>query len=125
MKVTKLSSLPKRDYCPAAKIRLDFDSICRHLGVKPERGTFRDGLAFPNRYRSVCLELSTGRYATLTQTEMRQSIIEIGLEIADDEFFHEADLLEVSDSLGVDHEYVKRYQGDFTWIPASSNDRKT
>jgi len=54
------------------------------------------------------------------QTEMRQSVVEIGLEIRDDEFFHEADLLEVINGLGIDEDYVKRVQNDFTWIPSGS-----
>lgn len=54
------------------------------------------------------------------QTEMRQSVVEIGLEIREDEFFHEEDLLEVVGALGIDETYVKRFQNDFTWIPTPS-----
>ena len=51
------------------------------------------------------------------QTSMRESVIEIGLEIFDDEFFYEEDLLEIIAELQIEEVYVKRIQGDFTWIP--------
>lgn len=122
MRIIASSKLPKRDFCPAAECRFDFDQIAKNLQAKPSLGTFRDGLSFPNRYKGICIELSTGRYATLTQTEMRQSVVEIGLEIRDDEFFYEEDLLEVISGLGIDGDYVKRFQNDFTWIPVGSKD---
>ena len=114
--------MPERDLCPAAEMRFDFDKLAKRIGAEPHQETFPDdGLTNPSRYKEICIELSTGRFATLTQTDMRKSVIEIGLEIRDDEFFHEEDLLEVISGIQVDLEYVKRYQNDFTWIPASSN----
>jgi hypothetical protein len=118
MKIIPRTKLPKADYCPAAECRLDFDQAAERLRASPKRGTFRDGLPFPNRYREICMRLTTGRGATLTQTEMRQGVVEIGLEIRNDEFFHEEDLLEVMDVLGIGVEYVKRIENDFTWLPA-------
>lgn len=118
MKIIPRNKMPKRDYCRAAECRFDFASLAARLNAKPSRGTFDDGLAFPNRYKDVCMELSTGRYASLTQTEMRQAVVEIGLELEKDEFFHEEDLLEVLRELQIDEEYVTRMQGGFTWIPA-------
>jgi hypothetical protein len=119
MKIIPRSKIPKADYCPAAECRLEFDHVAEKLGAAPYRGTFRDGLPFPNRYRVICLQLSTGRGANLTQTEMRQGVVEIGLEIRDDEFFHEQDLLEVMEGLAIGPEYVKRFENDFTWLPAA------
>ncbi|HEY8097459.1 MAG TPA: hypothetical protein VIE65_15415, partial [Methylobacter sp.] len=116
MKIIPRSKMPKGDYCPAAECRFDFDQMAKYLGAKPIRGTFRDGSSFPNRYKDICLELSTGRYAILTQTEMRQAVIEICLENFDDEFFYEDDLNEVIAGLCIDADYIKRYQNDFTWI---------
>jgi hypothetical protein len=118
MLVIPNSKLPKADYCPAAEIRMSFDEIAQCLKVKPFKGAFRDGLPFPNRYKGICLLLSTGRGATLMQTEMRQAVVEIGLEIREDEFFHEEDLLEVMEALRIDKAYVKRFQNDFIWMPA-------
>jgi hypothetical protein len=120
MKIIACSKLPKREICRAAECRFDFDQIAEKLQAKPSRGTFRDGSPFPNRYKGICIELSTGRYATLTQTEMRQSVVEVGLEIRDDEFFHEEDLLEVISGLGIDGDYVKQIHNDFTWLPVGS-----
>jgi hypothetical protein len=122
MKIIPLSKLPKHDFCSAAECRFDFDKVAEKLKAEPMRDTFQDELPVSNWYKGICLELSTGRYATLSQTEMRQAIIEIGLEIRDDEFFYEEDLLEIINALGIDGDYVKRYRGDFTWIPVNTSD---
>ncbi|MFZ6679320.1 hypothetical protein [Undibacterium sp. Tian12W] len=119
MKIISSSKLPKRDYCRAAECRFDFDQIAKKLRAIPIQGNFHDGLPIPNQYTGICIELSSGRYANLLQTEMRKSVIEIGLEILDDEFFYEEDLLEIIAELEIEEDYVKRIQGDFTWIPRS------
>lgn len=118
MKLVPASELRGCDLRLAALCRVDIDAIAECLGAKPKRGTFRDGLTFPNRYREICIHLSTGRYATLTQTEMHPDQIEIGLEIRDDEFFEEADLLELVRETQLPEEYVHRMRGGFTWVTA-------
>jgi len=120
--VVPFSKLPKRNYCRAAECRFDFDQIASRLGVRPARGTFRDRLPFPNRYRQIYLSLSSGRFAGLTQTEMRKSVIEIGLELHNDNFFYEEDLLEIQSAIGVDTDYVERIGNGYQWIPAREPD---
>jgi hypothetical protein len=119
MKVIPFSKMPKRDYSLAARFNLDFDQIARRLNAQPKLESFgEEGSAFPHRYRDIYLQLNTGRYASLTQTEMRQSTVEIGLEIKKDRFFHEVDLIEIVRELQIDMELVNKLRGDITWIPA-------
>lgn len=113
--VVPMSQVPRRNFCRAAEIRIDFDHLARRLGAAPSRGTFKDGLVFPKRYRSIGLALPHGRFATLSQTEMRQAVIEIGLELSDGDAFHLADLAAVTAALGVDEDYVERLN-EFRWL---------
>jgi hypothetical protein len=112
------SKVAKRNYTRAADCRVDMDEVATRLGVKPERNTFQDGLAFPNRYRCIYIQLTNGRFAILTQTEMRQEVIEIGLELHNDCLFDEADLLEVISFLSLNDKDVVRMDNGFTWVPA-------
>lgn len=112
------SKVAKRNYTRAADCFLDMDEVAARLGVKPERGTFQDGLAFPNRYRCIYVQLANGRFATLTQTEMRQEVIEIGLELHNDCLLDEQDLRDMISFLSLDEKDVMRMDNGFTWVPA-------
>lgn len=116
VEVIPLAKMPRRNYCRAAEARVDYDDIARRLGARPTRGTFKDGLAFPKRYRDIGLRLSTGRFATLTQTEMRQAVVEIGLELIDGEAFYAGDLEAVISAMGLDAEHVKRLDNGIRWL---------
>jgi hypothetical protein len=116
--IVKAREVAKRNYTRAADCRVDMDEVAVKLGVKPDRGTFRDGLTFPNRYRCIYLRLTNGRFAILTQTEMRPDVIEVGLELLNDCILDEEDLLEVASFLSVGEKDVVRMDNAFTWIPA-------
>jgi len=115
--VVPIAKMPRRNYCRAAEVRVDFDEIARRLGARPARGTFKDGLAYPKRHRDIGLILPTGRFATLSQTEMRQAVVEIGLELIDGEAFFVADLMAVISTMALDAAYVKRLDNGFRWLP--------
>lgn len=52
-------------------------------------------------YKDIWLELSSGRFAGLTQTSLHSAVVKIELEILQDEFFFEQDLNEVIPLLGL------------------------
>jgi hypothetical protein len=114
VRIVPQSKVPRRDYCPAAECRFSFDSFAKRLGARPQ--TFKLSGRDAGSYRTVWMELSSGRFANLTQTDLRSSVVEIGLEILDNESFFEQDLEEVIGTLGVDPEYVKRMRNEFKWI---------
>jgi len=116
--IVKASDVVKRNRTGAADFRADMDEVAANIGAKPDRGTFRDVLAFPNRYRCIYLRLTNGRFAVLTQTEMRQEVIEVGLELHSDCIFDEEDLLEVISFLSLSEKDVVRMDNGFTWVPA-------
>ncbi|MBK9362873.1 MAG: hypothetical protein IPM99_18090 [Rubrivivax sp.] len=120
MKVVHQRDVPRRNFCPAAEIRLDFDALARRLGVRPHQGKVRVNSTSWSTYRTVWFALSTGRYANLSQIDSRPSVIEFSLELQDDEYFHEDDLLELIAGIGIDPDYVKRFQNDFAWIRSPS-----
>jgi len=120
MKLILCSKVPRRNITVAALCYLDLDWISGRLGATPSNEMYRDALITPQRYRQVCLVLSSGRYATLTQAETRKPVTEIGLEIRNDEFFYEVDLFEIIGALGIEEDFVKRQRGDFTWIKPDS-----
>lgn len=116
--IVRASDVAKRNRTRAADCRIDMDEVAAKLGVKPDRGTFRDGLPFPNRYRCIYIRLTNGRFAVLTQTEMRQEVIEVGLELHNDCILDEEDLLEVISFLSLSEQDVVRMDNGFTWVPA-------
>lgn len=121
MKVIPPSKLPKRHYTLAVECRVDFEQVLDVLKTKANLEAFDDGLPYPKRYRYVCLQLSTGQYGTISQNEWDTKSIEIGLQIKNDKFFHEADLIEILETLGIKASRVSRMAGDFVWLPANSS----
>lgn len=121
--VIKVTDFPKGDgdcdYTLAAWFDYDMDELAGHLDTKPSLETFDDEhtAAFPWRYRCICLQLRNGRYASLTQTEMRQDSIEIGLRLHNGQLLDEADLVEVLSILPKDIGTVHRIDNGFTWVP--------
>ena len=116
MRVISASAMPRVDIALAATCRFSIKLVANALGAIPELESYDRAKRARNRYWQVCLELSTGRFATLTQAEARMSVLEIGLEIEDDEIFREGDLVEVIALIKVPEEYVARIRGEFKWV---------
>lgn len=122
MRVVPQSKVPKRDYCRAAECRFSLDELASRLGAQPQ--SFKLAGRNSGGYRTVWLELSSGRFASLDQMDFRSSVVEIGLELEQGEWFREQDLTEVIAALGLDPDYVKRIRGEFKWVlDESSNQR--
>jgi hypothetical protein len=120
MKIVELIS--NVDMCRAAEVQVEFDSIIKQLNTLPISGSLSDlNESTSERYRGVLLHLPNGRYASLTQYEMRSRTIEIGLQIEEDEFFHEEDLEFLIAELKLPVDYIKKIRGDFTWLKPGDN----
>ena len=72
----------------------------------------------PKKYRFKYLSLSTGRFACLSEFELKPNRVEIELEVRREFHLYEADLLEILDTLGIDVAAVAKVSGGFKWIPA-------
>jgi hypothetical protein len=118
MKVIPASKWRTRDVCLAAWGTLDFDELMKKLATKPNSGTVRASAMSPMKYRFKYLSLSTGRFACLSEHELKPNRVEIELEVRREFHFYEADLLEVLDALGINVSAVARVSGGFKWIPA-------
>lgn len=110
--------LPRRDYTPAATCISDLDEVADLLDANPKLYTMKDGSNWPARYRQIYLALGDDRFAVLTQLESSKKSLEVGLELFQERFFDERDLLVIIESLGLDPGDVHRIQNDYTWIPA-------
>jgi hypothetical protein len=97
--------------------RIDFDSIAAALNAKPEEDETNEKLAIPKTYRTICLRLSSGRTSILTNGDWKKSLTEISLEVHRDNFFHEADKMEIAAALGVDVDYFENAGFGYEWIP--------
>ena len=118
--VVPFAELPKRESTLAATCRMDLARVAERMNATLERDAVRDKRAGPLKYGYLCLILSSGRTAILSQDERRGAAIEIALELKDHNFFHEADRLEVAEAMGIDEEYLERFRNGFQWIAPSA-----
>jgi hypothetical protein len=117
MKIIK--KMPRRNIRLAADLRVDLDVLAARLQAAPGTSTWKDDeVNIIHRSRQIFMHLATGRYASLCESSMRGSVVEIELEIQDEQAFFEDDLQEIMHALQIDVEYAKRYR-QFSWIPGT------
>jgi hypothetical protein len=120
MKIISATQFPKaQDYTLAASLKGDMNKIASLLGAKltvrnyPAYGIKTD---FSPRYRAIYFALDTGRFGIILQDERKPARLEINLKIKGDEFFYEADLLEISMAINRKVSSFKKLRGDLKWI---------
>ena len=101
-----------------AYIEGDFDAVVQKLGAKPKSFTERATKMFPEiKYRSIFLVLSNGAPAALTEYFDKPGRLDLNLQVIGDEFAYEDDYSEVIAHLGIDPHTVRKFEGNFTWLP--------
>lgn len=96
----------------------DLDAIATLLSAKPKTFTQRATKTEPQIcYRSIFLVLSNRAPAALTEDLHKPGRIEVSLQVVRDEFAYDDDFAEVIAALKVDAGKVRKFEGNFTWLP--------
>lgn len=105
--MVSLCDSPGAIFSLAAFCGADFDSIVRRLRAQSFTSDVTSFGRKIDRYRSIYLELSEGRYAEITKYNS-QKTFEIGLQ-RNGWIFMESELKAVADFIGIEYEYFERY----------------
>ena len=109
---------PTRDNGLVAFIEGDFDEIAASLSAKPKTFAHRATKLMPRfTSRTIFLVLSNGAPAALTEDSLQPGKIELSLRVERDTFAFDDDFAEVIEALGVSPDKVRKFEGNFTWLP--------
>jgi hypothetical protein len=108
---------PSRGTGLVACIKGDFDAIAASLAARPKVFTQRATKTCPQiKYRCVFLILSNGAPAFLAEFVGKAGTFELNLQVERDCFAFDDDYAEVIAGLGVSHDQVQKFDGNFTWL---------
>lgn len=140
MTVVILSSIPKGiRLFPVATVEGSLLAVAGKYSGRLESHTIKESGLPRQRYKQLCMRLTSGTYATLTQQEGRSARIEIGLqtfkfdenaceiideldvdelrETFDDDVFYERDVTEIVAEFGLNPSELRRVFGVFCVRP--------
>ena len=101
-----------------AYIQGDFDAIAASLSAKPKTFTQRATRTDPQiKFRGIFFVLSNGAPAALTEYFDKPGEIELSLQVERDTFAFDDDYAEVMKALGISPGKVRKFEGNFTWLP--------
>jgi len=117
--VTRSNEFPRkgRNFTYAAEFSSSLDDLAAKLGTKQYRYTIREEHDSSFWQKVVFLKLGDDRYATLSEHQTRERVIEIGLQLHNFRIFDERDLLEVASLLPLAIADIDRVQNGLVWVP--------
>ena len=107
-----------RDTSVVAYIDASLDEISRTYGLQPKIFSSPATKREPEvSYSCLFFLLAGGHPAALTEYPNRPNRLELNLQIVRDEFAYDDDLSEVIRELQLRPEQVRKFEGNFTWLP--------
>lgn len=113
-----LEHASRREISPVAYLNIELDALLPFTSVKPKKFTQRATKTLPKiQGRTLFLILSNGVPAELTEYLETVGKIEFSLPVLEEEFVFEDDYQEVLSAFEIDSARVRKFEGNFTWLP--------